>query len=228
MQRVEDGLAQHGEVIWTLHQTAGRGQRTNQWVDSPDNLKMSLIIKPEIQADRQFELNAIIAITLVQYLEQVHRDWQVAIKWPNDIYINDKKACGVLVDNLFRGMSWMHAIIGIGLNVNQTVFPGYLGKATSLKLESGKTHALQEIITDLRSGLLNRLRSYQHTDAALLLDQYNEYLYQRHQPVNFRLRADERLLEGHIQEVDMAGKLVLLTYKGIERFSFGSLEWLIK
>lgn len=227
MQRVDDGLAQDGEVIWARHQFAGRGQRNNHWTDSADNLKMSLIVRPEIQSDKQFELNALIALTLVRYLQQLNNDWQVAIKWPNDIYINDKKACGVLVDNIFRGMQWMHAIIGIGLNVNQAEFPEQLSRATSLHKESGRFFELQEIIMDLRSGLLNRLRSYQHTEVDALMTAYNNNLYLRHKHLSFRLRKENRLIEGVLQEVNPAGNLVLLTYKGIEEYAFGSLEWML-
>src|SRR5690606_26299121 len=228
MQRVEDGMAHAGEVIWAARQFAGRGQRNNHWLDSPDNLKMSLIITPQIPADRQFELSALVALTLAQYLQQLKEDWQVAIKWPNDIYINDKKACGVLIDNLFRGMAWNYSIIGIGLNVNQDLIPESLNRATSLFLESGCRYDLFELVNDLRSGLLNRLRAYQLKDVEQLMSNYNHLLYGRNKEVCFRKRDNQQLFEAFVQEVDASGNIVLLTYKGIERYTFGTLEWVFQ
>lgn len=225
MQRIDDGLAQHGDVIWATHQTRGKGQRGKTWENDRGNVMMSLIVKPVMPADRQFVLSMAVASTIAKYLQTLSDQWQVAIKWPNDIYINDKKTCGILIENIFRGMQWAFAVIGIGLNVNQHDFPAELTNATSLAAASGKDYDLAEVITDIRTGLLNRLLQLQPDQYDNLLGIYNQLLYRRNRETTFTERSTGRTFDAYIQEVNAAGQLVLLTHKGIEPFSFGALDW---
>lgn len=227
MRRIDDGLAQHGEVIQAAFQKEGKGQRGKKWANDRGNLMMSLIVKPNVPADRQFVLSMATACTLARYLQAIGNGWQVAIKWPNDIYVNDKKACGVLIENIFRGMDWAYAVIGIGLNVNQASFPRELGNATSLAMASGRTFDLREIMTDIRSGLLNRLRQLSLETYPALLQEYNQHLFRLDKKTGFRERASGRCFEAYVEEVDEAGRLVLLSHQGIETFNFGTLDWVL-
>lgn len=228
MQRVDDGMAQHGEIVWAGNQTAGKGQRGKTWQDSPDNLKFSLLIRPQINPEQQFLLSMAVSLTLTHYLQSIlPASCRVAIKWPNDIYINDKKACGILIENIFRGMDWTFAIVGIGLNVHQVHFPPGMGldRATSLKRESGKDFDFRELITDLRNGILNtliQLNSGKNTDIS---NRYNSFLYRKGKSVTFSERATGRRFDAFVTEVEENGKLVLLSPTGIEKYTFGSLEW---
>lgn len=226
MQRIDDGLAQHGEVIWAAMQTQGKGQRGNTWADNGGNVAMSLIIRPEISADQQFRLSMMIALTLSKYFQTIFGPWQVAIKWPNDIYINDKKTCGVLIENVFRGMNWAYAVIGIGINVNQTAFPENLPHATSLAQASGRQFDLYELVTDIRTGILNALRQEQFSQDNLLA-QYNELLFHRNKEMQFEEKKNQRLFTAFVQEVNENGQLVLLGHKGIEKYNFGELSWIL-
>lgn len=228
MQRIDDGLAQQGEVIWASHQTLGKGQRGKKWENDAGNVMMSLILKPVIAADRQFVLSAAVAFTIAKYLQTLSDQWQVAIKWPNDIYINDKKACGILIENIFRGMHWAYAVVGIGLNANQSSFPEDLHLATSLAMASGKNYDLLELITDIRSGLLNCLLHLYPNRYQGLLSDYNQLLYKRNKETTFRDRASDRHFEAYVQEVNAEGQLVLLSHRGIEQFNFGELDWLLQ
>ncbi len=136
---IEDGLAHHGDVVWALEQTAGKGQRGKKWETIPgENIMMTLIVQPDkVLATNPYHLNMIVAHTLATYLKQIYAYWNVNIKWPNDIFVNAKKAVGILIENIYRGSNWSHAIIGIGINVNQNLFPENLTNATSLQLQSG-------------------------------------------------------------------------------------------
>ena len=225
MRLIDDGLAQHGQVIWADHQTMGKGQRGKVWENDPGNLLMSLIIKPEIAPDRQFELSMQTAVTIAAYLKTLSDEWQVAIKWPNDIYLNDKKTCGILIENAFRGMHWAYAVIGIGLNVNQKNFTEFLPTATSMSLVSGKKYDLKEIVTDIRTGILNLIRSADNTQK--LLREYNQLLFRRGKQVSFVERSTGSRFDAYGQEVDAAGRLILLSHKGIETYHFGSLDWIL-
>lgn len=225
MHRIDDGLAQQGEVIWAGHQTQGKGQRGKTWENDRGNVMMSLILKPVIAPDRQFVLSAAVASTIAKYLQTISDQWQVAIKWPNDIFINDKKACGILIENIFRGMQWAYSVVGIGLNVNQSSFPEGLVQATSLSAASGRHYDLQEVVTDIRTGLLNCVLQLRPDDYPALFQDYNRLLYKRNKETGFRERASERHFEAYVQEVNAEGQLVLLSHRGIEQFNFGELDW---
>lgn len=228
MHQIDDGLAQHGQVIWASHQTHGKGQRGKKWENNSGNLLMSLIVKPDVPADKQFVLSMQVAITIAKYLQTLSNQWQVAIKWPNDIYLNDKKACGILIENVFRGMNWAFSVIGIGLNVNQKKFTEDLPTAISLASISEEEYDLQEIITDIRSGLLNLIRQTKATDYIKLLNTYNGFLFKRNKEVHFIERSTGRQFDAYVQEVNQEGQLVLLSHLGIEAYSFGSLDWVLK
>jgi len=225
MRMIDDGLAQHGQVIWADHQTQGKGQRGKTWQNDPGNLLMSLIIKPEITADRQFELSMQTALTVAKYLQALSPEWQVAIKWPNDIYLNDKKACGILIENAFRGMHWAYSVIGIGLNVNQKNFTEFLPTATSMATISGETYDLKEIVADLRTGILNLIRSTDNPGK--LLQAYNHFLFRKGKQVSFMERSSGRHFDAYVQEVNAEGQLVLLSHTGIEAYHFGTLDWIL-
>ncbi|MFA6058524.1 MAG: biotin--[acetyl-CoA-carboxylase] ligase [Taibaiella sp.] len=227
MQLIDDGLAQQGQVIWAENQTEGRGQRGKKWENTSGNILMSLIVKPVIAPDRQFVLSMAVALTIAKYLQTLSDQWQVAIKWPNDIYINDKKTCGILIENVFRGMNWAYSVIGIGMNVNQSFFPEELQHAISLSAASGKQFDLLEVITDIRSGLLNRLQQLKPEHYDLLLKEYNQVLFRSKKETGFIERTTNRYFEAYVQEINKQGQLVLLSHRGIEEYNFGELDWVL-
>lgn len=228
MQLIDDGLAQHGQVIWADNQTQGKGQRGKTWENNPGSLLMSLIIKPEVAPDKQFVLSVQTAVTIAKYLQTLSSQWQVAIKWPNDIYLNDKKACGILIENVFRGMNWAYAVIGIGLNVNQKKFTENLPTATSMSAISEEIYDLKEIIFDIRTGLLNLIRTTKQEETTNLLNQYNNFLFRKGKEVSFVERSTGRHFDAYVQEVNANGQLVLLSHLGIEAYNFGTLDWILK
>jgi BirA family biotin operon repressor/biotin-[acetyl-CoA-carboxylase] ligase len=227
MQQIDDGLAQQGQVIWAAHQTSGKGQRGKSWENDNGNVMMSLIVKPVIAPDKQFVLSSAVAVTVAKYLQTLSDQWQVAIKWPNDIYINDKKTCGILIENVFRGMNWAYAVIGIGLNVNQPFFPEELRHAISMYAASGKKYDLLETVTDIRTGILNCLNQLKPEQYPRLLADYNQLLFRRGQEKGFMERSTNRYFEAFIQEVNEQGQLVLLSPTGIEEYNFGELDWIL-
>ncbi|MCI1719483.1 MAG: biotin--[acetyl-CoA-carboxylase] ligase [Bacteroidales bacterium] len=122
-------------------QTAGRGQRGNKWTSKAgDNIMFSTIFKPGfISAQEQFAISQICTLGLLNYLKT--KGINAKIKWPNDIYVGDKKICGMLIENAITGDKLSQSICGIGLNVNQRAFPENIPNPTSMALilESGKT-----------------------------------------------------------------------------------------
>ncbi|MDE6644031.1 MAG: biotin--[acetyl-CoA-carboxylase] ligase [Muribaculaceae bacterium] len=117
--------APHGTVIRAIAQTAGRGQRGNSWEsESGKNLTVSIVVRPDnILAYEQFLICRAVSVALVQLLDRVLPGGiHAEIKWPNDIYVSDKKICGILIENSLTGITIDRSILGVGLNVNQREF----------------------------------------------------------------------------------------------------------
>lgn len=140
-----------GTVIMAVDQYAGRGQKGTVWQSEPGkNLTFSLLLTPSfLDPKDQFRLTVAISIALVQWLETLLQT-SVKIKWPNDMYVGDQKIGGILIENILKGKVWKSAIIGIGINVNQTAFdPGITPHTTSVKQILQKDFDLTELLTDL-------------------------------------------------------------------------------
>jgi len=130
MARVHAGMASDGLVCLARHQWAGKGQRGRTWQDEPGkNLTMSLVINPlPLNITQQFLFTAAVALGILDIVRRYSKDhWSV--KWPNDIYWNDRKAAGILVDTVVQGGKWLFAVTGVGMNLNQENFPPESRKA---------------------------------------------------------------------------------------------------
>src|SRR5690349_7854438 len=136
-----------GTVVITDSQTSGRGQRGNTWITEPGkNLTFSLLMKPTfLNAQDQFLLNKAFSLGLYDYLNATLQA-TVKIKWPNDMVVNDKKICGILIENQIQGQNIQNSIVGIGLNVNQENFS--IPTATSMKV-LGKDFTLENVLHEL-------------------------------------------------------------------------------
>jgi len=130
-------------VLSASEQTAGRGQRGNTWTSRPgENLTFSIVLKsPVLMAEDHFALNEIAALSVTDFLSIY--GIKAEIKWPNDIYVDGRKICGILIENSFRGKSISTSIIGIGLNINQRNFNVNLPNPTSMVLcrQNHDTHS---------------------------------------------------------------------------------------
>ena len=117
------GMAQHGMVVFTHEQTKGKGQRAKEWLSQTgQNIAMSIIIEPsKLKVSGIFLLSMMTAVALQEFFGNFVAD-ETKIKWPNDIFWRDRKAAGILIENLWQGSEWKFTVIGIGINVNQTDF----------------------------------------------------------------------------------------------------------
>lgn len=180
MRLIDADTAQEGLTIVAREQTRGKGQRGRQWQSVPgQNLMMSLIVAPHLPLEQQFIFNAIVAVAVADVIQSLDERWNVAIKWPNDIIVNDKKTGGLLIENVLRGNKWSYSIIGLGLNVLQADFPPSLPHAASLFTFFGIQYPVSLLMHRIREQLLHALYA-QQTDPEAVLRSYNEYLYCRH------------------------------------------------
>ncbi len=138
-QRAAAG-APHASALIAVEQTAGRGQRGNSWESEPGaNATFSLLLRPDaIAARHQFVISQAAALAVVDTLQQC--DITAQVKWPNDIYVNDRKIAGILIENSLSGDSICTSVIGIGLNVNQRVFHSDAPNPVSMIQLTGQSH----------------------------------------------------------------------------------------
>lgn len=129
---LQEGVLKDFTLVVTDHQTQGRGQMGSNWISEKDkNIACSLYKEFKgVSIDRQFIISMIVSLSLIEALEELKVP-QITVKWPNDIYSGTKKIAGVLIETTMSGKEISSAIIGIGINVNQTNFKE-LPQASSL------------------------------------------------------------------------------------------------
>lgn len=193
-----------GTVVITDNQTAGRGQRGNVWKASPGmNLTFSMILKPAfLQPKDQFYLNIVTSLAVRDFL-QTKTDAEIKVKWPNDVLVDGKKLCGILIENQLQGNRISNTVAGIGLNINQRVFD--LPTATSLTLITNKTFILPDVFEQLLSHIEGRYLELVQGKYKELLAHYEQALYWH--GIAHRFSSKEELFTGVIRGVDDVGRL---------------------
>ena len=190
MRLIDADTAQPGLTIVTDMQTAGKGQRGKKWVDTPNEcLLMSIVVQPEYDLDHQFAFIVTVSLAIADYLQELNENWDVRIKWPNDIIVNDKKAGGMLIENVLRGSQWAYAVVGLGVNVLQQDMPADIPFSTSLRIESDKQFVIFDLVTGIRERILTYLDAMPEPNRMLRL--YNEILFRKDTTQRFRLGNDE-------------------------------------
>ncbi len=225
MALVQKGAAQHGDAWFAWEQTAGKGQRNRQWVATPgENIVLSVVLAPgPLLLNARFSLGIAVALACHDLLGSLIKE-NISIKWPNDLYWNDRKAGGILIENQVRGEQWQYAIAGIGINVNQVRFPEGVRNPVSLKQILG--HDLDVLLQARRLCEFLEMRYSQlvNGETEVLWEAYNRVLYQKDQQV--KLRRNNIVFSTTIRGVDQQG--LLLTENALpEQFRVGEVEWVL-
>lgn len=215
-----------GTVILAEHQTAGRGQMGNSWeVAAGQNLTLSVILHPRfLPARHQFDLNQAVALAVRDTIAG-HTGKKVMIKWPNDLLLEERKTCGILIQNTLSGADLQLSIIGIGINVNQQEFAPELTRATSMALATDLTYDLEVIMWDLFRHLESRYLQLKRGDIPQIRHDYLAYLFRRGATHPFAY-ADGKKFFGKISGIDTAGRLMVESEKGIETFGIKEIEYI--
>ena len=224
MQQVQAHLAGHGATWFAHYQTAGKGQRGKQWNAEPgQNIMMSCVFEPKtLSIDNQFVLNAIVALSCFDCFNKYAVD-KTSIKWPNDIYWGDRKAGGILIENVLNQNTWKYSIVGIGLNINQTLFPKDLPNPVSLKQITGQTFDVVALAKELCNLLDSRWRKISATSFEELRLEYSNHLYKLNQPTFFK--KENTLFNALVKGVSKKGELLLETDQQL--FAFNSIVWVL-
>ena len=213
-------------VVTAEFQTAGRGQGSNTWESQKGkNLTFSILVHPVmVPLQRQFLLSMTGGIALKMALAK-YTDG-ITLKWPNDVYWNDRKLSGTLIETTLSGGHITNCIFGIGLNVNQSVFtsgaPNPVSLAQILGHEVDREELLQEIIKAFKYSY-SLIENGNYTDIAAL---YHNTLYRSRGFHAYRDKNGE--FEAAIVEVEDNGHLILRDHEGIiKEYAFKEVEFII-
>jgi len=204
-QLVREEQPAEGSLVIADYQTVGRGQMGNSWYSSKgDNLLFSLLVYPRrLPANESFILSRIASLALKNMLDPFTDD--VRIKWPNDIYWKDKKIAGILIENDIQGREIDNSVIGIGLNVNQQIFPLDLPNPVSLRQITGTLHDRDQLLEIflrefflLYRDLENDLKTAIEDEYMLDLYRVNDYYWFEDRKGRFKAKTEAVLPSGHL------------------------------
>ncbi|PWG06428.1 biotin--[acetyl-CoA-carboxylase] ligase [Polaribacter aquimarinus] len=214
-------------VAITEDQTKGRGQQESKWVTAPlKNLTFSIFVKfNKLRINQKRYLNFAISLAIYDALLEKKID-KISIKWPNDIMAANKKICGILIENTFIGDRIKNSITGIGLNVNQEIFPEYLKNVTSLKLEKGFDFNLNNLLNDILIKIQEKIKLLENNEFDLLENSYLNVLYKKNIPTMFK-NCQNEIFIGIIYGISTDGKLqIQLEDDSIKEFGIKEVSFL--
>ena len=203
------------QFIYAGYQTAGRGQTGNGWEsEEGKNLLCSILLPPD---KNLYFLNIAVGVALLRVIGE-----DFTIKWPNDIYWQDKKAAGILVENAIIGNEIRYSIAGIGLNVNQTTFVSDAPNPISLKQIRGQEYDIERLMNQLFEAVTHVLNEPEQDVWAY----YKAHLYRRE---GFWPYEDKNgTFEAAIQDVLPTGEIVLRDENNIERkYHFKQIRYVV-
>ena len=223
-------------AIVAEYQTAGKGCGSNTWEsERGKNLTFSVLLHPtEIRASWQFRISEAVSVALCETLERLFRplsssdsspelgEQEVTIKWPNDIYVGDRKICGILIENRLKGSTITDSIVGIGLNVNQSEFRSDAPNPVSIFQLTGEETDREALL----QAFLKELSKAMEMDPETLAQSYRSRLYRREGMHRFSDSQGE--FEAKVLNVLDDGRLVLLDTEGKARmYAFKEVQFCI-
>lgn len=208
-----------GSLVVTDFQTAGRGQAGNSWEsEAGKNLTFSIVIYPEIiAANEQFLISQITALSVKETLSEYTE--HIRVKWPNDIYWNDRKLCGMLIENDLAGHTIHCSICGIGMNINQKEFFSDAPNPVSLTQITKQEYDLNEVLTRFRHHFYRLYLELLQGKTESIRRQYRNLLYRGE---GFHCYKDENgTFEAEIKDIAPTGHLILRLRDGeTRRYAF--------
>ncbi|WP_372949200.1 biotin--[acetyl-CoA-carboxylase] ligase [Mariniphaga sp.] len=213
---ITEGKAKNGSVVLSHYQTNGRGQRGNTWESAPGkNLLASIVLFPKfLPPGKQFYLSKIASLALYDLL--VKHTQGVTVKWPNDIYVGNKKIAGILIETSILGNQFHSAVVGIGLNLNQEIFSEELPNPVSLKLLTGKDYDIKETALNFRGFFMKWYQKLETWNIAEIDAAYHEYLFRIKEWSVFQ--KNDKRFEARILGTGEYGQLILEDRTGNQTF----------
>ncbi len=214
---------EEGFMIYTDFQTAGKGQGLNTWESEfGKNLLFSIVLYPQhIHPSSQFVISQIASLAICDVLSEICDN--VKIKWPNDIYVDDKKIAGILIENVLQGKSINRTVIGIGLNVNQKNFVSDAPNPVSLMQITGKRINRLKLMEKIREKITEL---YNIDDYDKIKSEYFRCLYRNNGFYPYSTGVTN--FEARITDVLDDGRILLKLSDGNENlYGFKEVEFII-
>lgn len=205
-----------GHTVMAVEQTAGRGQRGNSWEAEPGaNATFSIVIRPEgIGAREQFIVSQAVSLAVVDALAA--RGIEACVKWPNDIYVGERKICGILIENVLRGTALTVSVAGIGINVNQVVFRSDAPNPVSMAMLTGDSYEPLDIVRDVAARVLAIIADVADASGRDVLSRrYHATLWRREGYHPYFDCASGRRFDARIDGVEPSGLLHLAERDGV-------------
>lgn len=226
LDMLSEGRPDEGTVIAARGQTQGKGQAGASWESEPGkNILLSVILYPGfVDTAAHFSLNQAIALAVRDTIAGLVPQ-SVAVKWPNDIYIEDRKTAGILLQTSIKGFRFQYCVAGIGINVNQTTFSEHLPNAVSPAMLTGQESDLHEVREDLLLSLEERYLQLRAGQTEAICEEYLRHLYRFDEPALFQ-RKDGHVFEGRIIGVTPQGLLQVRHEQGISAYDVKEVAFL--
>ena len=226
-QQIRENEPTEGTVFLTYEQTMGRGQQKNVWESEPrQNLLFSIVLCPDfVEMRRQFRLSKVVSLGIYIAINKYVSG--VKIKWPNDIYVGDRKLCGILIENSVMNCVLNNSIVGIGLNVNQTVFRSDAPNPVSLKMLTNQHYDCDIILSEILSEIDRYYSMLRDGQEEQIDNEFLAALYRLNE-LHF-YKAEDEVFEGQIVGVNEIGQLLIRKKDGkVLEFHFKEVEFLQK
>lgn len=225
-QLLSEGRPVEGTVITTDDQYAGKGQLANKWESTPyKNVSLSVILYPNfLDVEHQFYFNQAISLAVFHTIDE-YVPRRAHIKWPNDIYIDDNKVAGILIQNQLQGKKLSTSIVGIGINVNQDEFVSDAPNPISIRNAIGGHVDLGDIKQSLVDNITRQYHALRLGTYKSLVDQYHQVLYRKGELHRFAIQNGQEL-SGTILGVSGQGLLQVLIEGQTYEFGFKEIKYL--
>ncbi|MDX1272016.1 biotin--[acetyl-CoA-carboxylase] ligase [Bizionia paragorgiae] len=213
-------------VVVTKQQTQGRGQMGTVWRAKPgENLTFSVFkAYSHLKIENQFYISMAVSLALVAALKDFNVR-KISVKWPNDILSENKKICGILIENVIKQNVLDSSIIGVGLNVNQKSFTN-LPKATSMAVQEQQFFELDDVLLTFLKHLKLFFKQLEEGEFSTLHTRYEAVLFRKNKPSTFK-DAEGCVFSGFIRGVSSTGHLqVLLEDEILKTFSLKEISLL--
>jgi BirA family biotin operon repressor/biotin-[acetyl-CoA-carboxylase] ligase len=216
---------QEGSIVYTNYQSSGRGYSGNNW-ESEDgkNLLISIVLIPSfIDTGDQFQISITISLGICDFL--MRHIPECSIKWPNDIYVNNDKIAGILIESSVSGNHIEFTIAGIGLNINQEKFISDAPNPVSLRMLTGKSYDLASCLSELAADIDKRYRQLITGNSEEIENEYISKLYRRNQWHEFR--DQKEIFAGRILAIGDYGRIKIEKRNGEKNeYSFKEIEFI--
>ncbi len=214
-----------GTTIYTYRQHGGRGQIGSKWESEPDkNVSLSTILFPDFLPSRQqFLLSQTVSLAIYDFLSNYITS-NLRIKWPNDLYVGNKKIGGILIQNVLSGSRLQSSVVGVGININQAEFLSDAPNPVSLSQLTGEIYNLDNLVTEFCRAFDLRYRQLKAEKYEAIERSYLERLY-RYGEVAIYQRQNLSIFAGKITGIAPDGKLQIASQQGLEEFALKEVSF---